>query len=276
MTGFKKRLFVSAASVLTLGVCGVSRTQAAFTLLDNFDGYDNVTNGSLTTDATGGVWSAEFVGTNNSHVEDTDQGRSLATYGGAPWRGAERDLTGTNAAVLVGETQTYFWQVYADSTGGAGYDFMMGLSPSVGNIDTGNAYQDFNVMPFVNNAAATPFINAEAPTTPWWAPMNPDEWYNLWVVVNNDAVDPTYDLYYSAGMAAPVLVAADANWRNTGALPIGQDLNAIGFMAAGGAGGRLLIDNIYYAQGVDLSNPVPEPAALALMGLGGLAMIRRR
>lgn len=271
----KKRLIAAAFSTLAIGMYGAGQTQAAFTLLDNFDSYDNTVE-TKTTDATGGVWSAEFVGTGNSNIIDSDQGQSLETKGGAAWRGAERDLTGTDAAVVVGEVQTYFWQVLATSINDAGYDFMMGLSPDVSNIDITNAWSDFNVMPFVNNAAATPFINADAPTSPWWAPMNPDEWYNVWVVIDNDAVDPTYDLYYSAGVDAPTLVAADANWRNTGALPVGQDLNAIGFMAAGGDGSRLLVDNIYYAQGEDLSNPVPEPASLALMGLGVLAMARRR
>lgn len=159
------RHFTSNALIATL-VAGLGTSaSAAWTLLDNFDGYDNSAD-TLTTNATGAVWSAEFVGTANSHITDTDKGQSLETRGGAPWRGAERDLAGTGAAVLVGETKTFFWQVKAFDNSGAYtegfgfYDFMMGLSPDVTNIDTNNAWQDFSVMPFINNAAATPFINA--------------------------------------------------------------------------------------------------------------------
>ncbi|WP_145249471.1 cupredoxin domain-containing protein [Aeoliella mucimassa] len=254
----------------------ISQTaSAAFLLLDDFDSYDNSAD-TRTSLATGGVWMSEFddgVGgiTSNSNVLATDKGQSLVTKGGAAWRGADRDLTGTDAAIAVGETKTYFWQVQATSTGG-GFDFMMGLSPSVDNIDITNAWQDFNVMPFVNNAADTPFINADGPDAEWWAPMNPDEWYNVWVVVNNDATSPSYDLYYSAGSDAPTLVSNDAYWRNTDLLPAGQALNAMGFMAAGGEGSTLMIDNIYYAAGSDLSNPVgvPEPSTLALCSLFGM------
>ena len=160
------------------------------------------------------------------------------------------------------ETQTYFWQVKASWSGGSTtdwvYDFMMGLSPDVSNIDQYNAYQDFSVMPFINNAPDTPYINAEGPGT-WWAPMNPDEWYNVWVVVDNDATDPTFDLYYSVESDPnnPVLVVADANWRNFSA---GLDLNAIGFMAAGYDGSSFLIDNIYYIPGASTDNPLNQTA----------------
>lgn len=274
----------SSKILVTALAAGLGTTASGWTLLDNFNGYDNSsdTRTSIATNRT--TWISVFDDggagvTGNSNIIDSDKGQSLQTLGGAPWRGAERDLTGTGAAVLVGETQTFFWQVKAyDNTGaytGGGnfYDFMMGLSPDVSNIDTNNAYQDFSVMPFINNGAATPFINADAPTEPWWAPMNPDAWYDVWVVVNNDAVDPTFDLYYSVEGDAPVLVTSDANWRNFAA---GVDLNAIGFMAAGSPDSRILVDNIYYAQGSDLTNPIPEPSSLALLGLGGLLMARRR
>lgn len=262
---------------LAIAMCGAPAL-AGWTLLDDFDSYDNTD--THTTIATGGVWTSEFDGTNNSHIVDVDpsHAQALQSKGGAPWRGAKRDLSGTGAAVLVGEVQTYFWQVMADvsQSPSGGYDFMMGLSPDVSNIDTNNAYQDFNVMPFVNNAADTPFINAQAPTTPWWAPMTQAVWTNVWVVIDNNATAPTYDLYYSTGSDAPVLVADNADWRNTGALPINQDLNAIGFMAAGAEFTELYIDNIYYADGEDLSNPVPEPASLALLAVGGVTLLRRR
>ncbi|USN99113.1 MAG: PEP-CTERM sorting domain-containing protein [Phycisphaeraceae bacterium] len=263
---------------VAIGMCGSA--QAGYTLLDNFNGYAT----GQTTVVTGNTWHAEFSnpdGTNhtgNSNIIDGGNGgNALQAKGGAAWRGAERDLTGTDAAVLVNETQTFFWQVKVDYYGDTGigdwvYDFMMGLSPSVDNIDTNNAWQDFSVMPYINNAPNSPYINANGPGT-FWAPMQRNVWTNVWVVINNDEFDPTFDLYYSTGADAPVLVIQDADWRNFAA---GMDLNAIGFMAAGWEFSEYLIDNIYYADGVDLSYPVPSPGTLALIGLSGLVARRRR
>ncbi len=252
---FANTVTAQSGALIQVGAAGMPIINSASGKLDDFDSYAT----GDTTTATGGAWVAESAGTANSNIVTSDQGQSLETLGGAAWRGAEYDLTGTDASVLVNETQTFFWQVQASSTGGA-YDFMMGLSPSVDNIDATNAWQDFSVMPFINNAAETPYINAEAPTSPWWALMSPDTWTNVWVVVDNDETDPTFDLYYSTGSEEPVLVAADANWRN---FAVGQDLNAIGFMAAGGEGSSFLVDNIWYSAGENTTNPLVNPWAEA-------------
>ena len=271
-------LLAAGGTTIHVGGNGLpSVLSSGHVLLDDFDSYGS----GPTTTATGGTWSAEFVGTANSNiVTAAGHGHALQTLGGAAWRGAERDLTGSDASVAVGEVQTYFWQVKPSWNGDPNetnwvYDFMMGLAPNVSNIDSMDAWQDFSVMPFINNAATTPFINAEAPTTPWWAPMNADDWYNVWVVINNYAVDPTFDLYYSAESDPdnPVLVIADASWRNFAA---GQDLNAIGFMAAGLQGSEFLIDNIYYAAGATTANPLaqtPAPVGETLNVQGDLLML---
>jgi hypothetical protein len=267
----KKLLLV----LLIVGFTTVS--QAAWTLLDDFEGYDNSTT-TATTTVTGGTWTSVWDGTANSNILDWDGGQLMQTLGGAAWRGAERDISGTGAAVAVDEVQTYFWQVMVHWDADPGetswvYDFMMGLAPDVSNIDDINAWQDFSVMPYVNNAPTTPFINANGPGT-FWAPMAADTWYNVWVVIDNDAADPTFDLYYAditAGIP-PTLVIQDADWRNFAG---NQPLNAIGFMAAGWEGSEYYIDNIYYDDtGQNLTTP--EPMTIALLGLGGLLLRKRR
>ena len=190
-------LRTGTAAIVISAISGAA-IGGGFTLLDDFESYDT----GLTTLATGGAWHAEFSDPNgdagnhtaNSNIVATDMGNSLQALGGAAWRGAERDLTGTGAALGVGETKTYFWQVKVRTdlaTTDWVYDFMMGLSPSVDNIDINNAWQDFSVMPYINNAPDTPFLNANAPTQPYWAAMSADVWTNVWIVVNNDATDPS-------------------------------------------------------------------------------------
>jgi hypothetical protein len=264
--------------LLVLFIVGFTTvSQATWTLLDDFESYDNSTT-TATTTVTGGTWTSVWDGTANSNIVDLWGGQVLETKGGAAWRGAERDLSGTGAAVAVDEVQTYYWQIKVAWYGNPGetnwvYDFMMGLAPDVSNIDDINAWQDFSVMPYVNNAPTTPYINANGPGT-FWAPMNNNAWYHVWVVVDNDAADPTFDLHYApVGSSTPILVIADADWRNFAG---NQALNAIGFMAAGWEGSWEYIDNIYYDDTGQNLTVAPEPMTIALLGLGGLLLRKRR
>lgn len=249
--------------------------QAAWSLLDNFDSYS----AGPTTTATGGSWTSVFDGTGNSNVVASDKVLSLETKGGAAWRGAKKDITGT-AGIAAGTTGTIFFQFKPSSAGGA-FDVMMGLSPSISTIDDSNAWQDFNVMPFFAGAGdGTADLKV---TTPADGDINLitdatlDVWYNVWLVVDNDLTAPSFDVFTSTGTAAGSFAGTGAYVNTGGAgLGIGQDLNAIGFMAAGGADSAVLHDNIYYTSGVDTTNPVPEPSVAILGGLGILGLLRRR
>ncbi|QDU57984.1 hypothetical protein Pan181_42090 [Aeoliella mucimassa] len=227
-------------------------------LLENFDSYDN-SSSTATATVTGGVWASVFDGTANSNVVDSTKGQSLETKGGAAWRGAVADLNSNwSAGTAVGETSTYFFQFNPTTTGGS-FDVMMGLAPEVSSVDQNNAWQDFNVMPFFAGAAdGTADLKATGP--------DGDEnlitdatlgtWYNVWYVVHNDATNPYYEVWTSTGNAAGNVAINDAVWRNTTPLPVGQALNAIGFMAAGGEGSNMLVDNIWYAEGIRTDNPL--------------------
>ena len=230
-----------------------------------------VTTDTATTAATGGAWNAVIADTPNSNVVASDQGQSLETKGGTAWRGAEADLESNwSAGIAVGETATLFYQFKASTTGGA-FDVMMGLSQDVSNIDETDAWRDFNVMPFLAGPGdGTADLKATGPSgdVELITNANLDTWYNVWVVVDNDPSNPHYEVYHSTGTADAPGTAdiADATWRNTAPLPIGNDLNAIGFMAAGGEGSTTLHDNIHIATGSLTTNPLgATPAGWTLL-----------
>ncbi len=266
---FANNITVQSGANLQIGLDGMSSFIANKGLLDDFDSYST----GNTNTATGSVWNEEVVVSGLSSIVASDQGNSLQTLGGSAWSGAERDLTGTAAAVEVGQTQAFFWQVMPSDDSGAYtapanfYDFMMGLSTSVDQINTTDAWSDFAVMPFVDNAAATPYVAALDGNAPWWTALATEEWCNIWVIVDNDATSPSYDVYValSSDPNNPVLFAENAYWRggdNTEGNPItpGTALNAIGFMAAGAANSNLLIDNIWYSEDPAdfLTNPLVD------------------
>lgn len=271
----KRSLQIVAACVLLLAA---DADAASWNLIDNFNSYPL----GQTTTATGGVWTAVFSGTANSNIVSDTQGNALQTKGGAAWRGATASLSQWSATLASGSTGTFFWQYKALQTDTGTFDVMMGLTPSTSNVDTNNAWQDFNVMPFVSGASGGPNMsaaNSGGTSTTLVSPVTLDTWYNIWVVVNNDATTPTYDIYTSTGTDDGTLALSNAQWRNSPSpIAVGQSIDAIGFMAAGGAGSELLVDNVYWATGIETTNPVPEPAALLLIGLGagGLFAVRHR
>ena len=257
-------LTARGGSSLRVGEAGLpSVLSSGHVLIDDFNGY----NTGATASTTNGEWGEEYPSTSQSNIVDFGGDRALQVIGGSGWSGAERALSG-DAAVDVGETQTLYWQVrpsYTSDGSGWDYDFMMGLSPQISNIDSTDAWQDFAVMPFINNEATTPYINALSDASTWWALMTPGEWHNVWVVVNNDGTSPSYDLYYASASdpGNPILVSEDANWRGSesGIAP-GVSLEAIGFMAAGNAGTEFLVDNIYYIEGESTVYPLGQPSML--------------
>ncbi|MCO6045462.1 PEP-CTERM sorting domain-containing protein [Aeoliella sp. ICT_H6.2] len=254
---------VTAQSGGTLRIGGDSlRTGNSAGLLDDFNGYST----GVTTTATGGVWHAEGTTPDNANIIASDQSQSLQVIGGSAWSGAERDVRNTDAAVEVGQTKTYFWQVQPYSTvgddgGGFGfYDFMMGLTDDVSSVDGTAANADYNVRVIVDNAPTTPFIASNDAVSPWWTAIAANEWFNVWVEVDNDATNPTYDAYVEVN-GERVLFAEDGVWAPDGGPGAGSALNAVAFMAGGREGSEFLVDNIWYSDGVQTTDPTVAPWA---------------
>lgn len=254
------KIFLGAAM---LGLAFPS--QAAWTLVDDFDGYDN---NSITTigsnaggDASAGVWDGVFDGTGNAHIYvnlDDANDNELEVYGipsqGATgWRGASTDLANnfvTDFTLLDNSTSTLFFQFMAGNSGT--FDCMFGLTDSQAVLDNSDAWMNFAVMPFLagGGAGVADFRVSEGTII---ENVAADTWYNVWLVV--DTANNTFAVYSSTGTDDGTLGVSGSAFRNN---------KGLGSLAAFGMAeredGAVRIDNVYLDIGnSNTSYPVQLP-----------------
>ncbi len=267
------------SALITLGFVGsMTAAQAQFVLLDDFESY---TAGSSIGAAAN--WTSTVPAGRSDHTVGTETGNQyLSTASNAPGATYDGDVHSVfnNGSTLLADaaTGTFFFRAQI-GTGGAHAGVGMGITDALdagwndaaGIVRLGNRTDGAtsNRTNFYGYNAST-YDNLNVPAAV-------DEWYNVWVVLDNAA--DTYDVHMQrdgdATVATQTLVGDDLVFRNTTAAATIESI----FIRAARDNTFAAFDDLHFAQGSNLANPVPEPSAFALLaGLLGLsvAAVRRR
>ena len=257
---FDGSVTLQSGSTLRVGGDGIVGYQT-HVLIDDFESYDNsggTTIGATPNNLTGDVWIGEWDGTGGAHVtDDPDGDQSLGVTEGSGWRGAETDLANnfaTDVSLPDGQTATYFYQIMAEGTD---VDCMTGLAESRASVDINYPWQDYSVMPYV--AGGYLKLYGDNVGDQYIAAISAGEWYNIWVVVDNDS--KTYDMYLSTGTDDGTIVASGITFGR-----ITAPVNLEAFAAMNSGHDMVHVDNLYRLEGVDTTNPISTAGYLAFTG----------
>jgi len=204
-------------------------------------------------------------GTSNIYAELIDTSTDNGNFLGAPVSGL------TNVA-------TFQFDFHDRNTAGKGAGFR--ISTETDNTPTDEQVQvivqegSFNIRSNGGNAATGSY--------------DEDTTYTLTIFANNsgatiagyfggeDLENDTYDVWLTQGSGASTLVQGGNLFEDGGANVAFGNTSAFTFTSASGV--DFLLDNVEVTAGIDTGrvNPIPEPASLALLGVGSLLMLGGR
>lgn len=252
-----KRIALGAAVAVGIGsIAGTA--QGAFTLVDDFDG---IAVGSVNGE---NGWTAS----DNSIdvVADGFDGNGLQNGNNSTWAAK------TIPTIATGTTGTLFFQFNASNLA-SGQSF--GLADS--NLD-GTIFNSYR--PQLALTGSGPFTARDGGDSLEIdsVSLQPDTWYSVWMVVNNDT--KTWEAYIQGGaIASQTKIASEGenvfNFRDSE--QTAADLVNFVYARGNGTGDSVIIDNIMVdTTGENLSNPIPEPSVLAMSGLLSVGLLARR
>lgn len=251
-----KKVFMMCAAIALIAV-----SQAG--LVDDFEGYETGNLGNVASPPWTSVLNAT---SSNVLIAEADGNKHFAYF--APGSGVVRG--GSRAIEAVDDTNsatTLFLRFYTETDS---FNNTFGLSSNAAPT----AFGDMNVMLRVN--AGLFDVRSGGSFTPGVA-IQSGTWYNVWAVI--DQTTDTFDVYLNSGLAgatAANLVAEGAAFRVGTTNPLVSFVALVQGYTGAPAENKVRLDDIYLFDGVVLSNPIPEPATLLVLGLGGLFLRKRK
>jgi hypothetical protein len=271
---------LTAMAGATIRVGGTGIAEPSWSTIDDFQGYAT---GKLNAGVTGGVWTGVFDGTANAQIVSDGANRSLEYYGtGSSWRGALTSLRDSFAAddysLTDGDTATYFFRVERQGT--QTMDGIFGLTDqeSIG-IDTpwNELAVTLSLFQEGSTAGTTALRAYDSATSSDIVVRNnigPDEWINVWLVVDNEA--KTYQVATSTGSDDGTLYPTTFAFGRRSAAGAALDTFAGAEYRSGSnpANASVRIDDLVYLRGENLVNPLSgaqpglalDPAVLTVEG----------
>ena len=280
-------IVAGALLVLALG----SAAQAGWTVVDNFQSYPvgaSLTGTDGTVSPLGWSVSASYPGYADRFkvVSDpTGSGDQVLQMVATPVNNDRARIINTSASLTMPEgatAATFFFRVMAPDY--TNLDNMVALSTTSawpGNWSTGRTEVGMLGDGKISGHGTTNWPNSFTPDV--------STWYSIWEVVNNvdnsGGANDTYFLYVQGGTySTPTLIGSGSLLFRTdaGGNAVGIPLIALQLHDDNDNGtnnGQVYLDDFYVDTTGDMheSNPIPEPATMALLALGGVAaLIRRR
>ncbi len=267
--GLTRRKTLIVAVAFAAAVCCASAANAAYTLIDDFETYTvgSYSGGSTAFVDNGGPWQSN-VGGGTGLVAIEEEGAGGNKYLAHGWNQGLRGANRTVTSIAEGTAATYYFQVRTED---ASPDVSFGLSDqATGALANFGDFEVQVALTFESSAGIRLGArNGGAFETSLVTGLSANTWYDIWVVVDNAA--DTYDVYYGTTGdpdTLGTLIADDFSFRNGAA---GNDLVTFMTLSNFHEDNNANLDNIHYN-----SVAIPEPAALALLGLGCLCLARRR
>ncbi|MFA9479140.1 PEP-CTERM sorting domain-containing protein [Phycisphaerales bacterium AB-hyl4] len=255
---------------------------ADFVLVDDFESYAVGT----TPVGQGSGWSTNLT-TNLAHgfgvaLDPAGSGNQVARLNIEN----PRYVANSNHVIPDGNVGTLLFQIYRPETSSV-LDMAAGFTAEFTGTNGWLSAGDFATPLRINNNADLLQIYdsngfAEVTEPEGLSPLPGGEWYTVWMVADTNT--DTWTLYVEGGeyeeqTQVQAGSISEFGFRGgTGA----ADLLHFGFLANASQGANMpvYLDNFYVdtdsMPGGNLSNPIPEPASLMLLGLGSLAMLARR
>jgi hypothetical protein len=202
-----KRLIQYVVGILVV-LLAAGAVQAKLELVENFEGFTGHPDGQACSGVLGGTWDTQSEGTGNIGITDISDSRVVTLIGHSQGNGRGIGFNGITNTIQNSESGIGFFRIMVRATSRAVRTYVGLISDATDNPITSTITGTPTSIPagfgLLDNGATGLDIVATDGAIVLEAGLTRDQWYNVWIVANNE--NDTFDLYISeaAGPAGEV------------------------------------------------------------------------